>query len=265
MRNPAAFRWTIGTVFLAIILAAATYMLILMPTMDATAEAREFAEAEQVRIDQLEIQLAGLQADAKNLEQFRAELAELQIQLPTSLLLPELTRQLDGIAEDAEVTLTSVTPGIPYEVRAPVSAAPPPPPVEPEDGESDENATDGEDGAAVPPPTEPVGPLLPGGFYAVPVQLNVVGTYDATVDFLEALQLENPRLFLVHGLAASALEQSGAQGGRPAVADGDLESQVSFLAYVLLDNVGLEAGDDPSAEAPALPTPGDGNPFEPLR
>src|SRR5690606_1773591 len=101
MRNPAAFRWTIATVFLAVILAAATYMLLIMPTMDATAEARELAEEEQFRIDQLEIQLAGLQADAKNLEQFRAELAELQVQLPTSLLLPELSRHHDGTADDS--------------------------------------------------------------------------------------------------------------------------------------------------------------------
>ncbi len=257
MRNPAALRWMGAAVFVSIVIAAIAYFLMISPTMDATAEARERAEQEQARIDQLEIQLAGLRADFAKLDEYKAELAELQVQLPTELLLNELTRQIDGIAVQTDVFVVGMAPGFPYEVFAPTVTQPAPAPDD--DADADE-ATDDETSA----PPAPTGPTLPAGFYAVPVAITLLAEYEPTLEFLETLQLDNPRLVLVNAVSTTVQDEQGAQGGRPATTPEFLETQVGFLAYVLLDSEGAVVPPVEGAELPPLPS-GSGNPFAPLQ
>lgn len=268
MRNAAAIRWTVGTVFLALIISAVTFFFLIMPRLDAATEAREMAEQEQARIDQLTIELAGLKRDFENIEEFRAELAALRVQVPTEMLLNELTRQVEGLAIQAEVFPLAITPATPYDILAPKVAAPPPPDPEAEDGEAGDEAEEPatEEGTA-PTPQPDLGITLPPGFYAVPVQVTIIGGFDETVTFVENLQTTNPRLVLVNGIVGTVQEQKGAENGRPAVEDGDLETRLDFVAYVLLDSAGQVVEPGTEVETPALPTPGGGaeNPFAPLQ
>lgn len=150
MRNPAALRWMVGAILVSLVIGALAFFVIISPTLDATAEARERAESEQARIDQLEIQLAGLKADFARIDEFRAELAEIRVGMPSEVLLNELTRQVDSHATQTEVVIADVSVSTPFEVLAPRSAAPPPP--APEEGESEDE--DGGDAApATPEPT----------------------------------------------------------------------------------------------------------------
>ena len=251
----------VGAVLVSLLIGALAYFLIISPTLEATSEARERAESEQARIDQLEIQLAGLKADFARIDEFRAELAEIRVGMPSEVLLNELTRQVDGHATQAEIVIADMSVSTPFEVFAPQSATPPPPP--PAEGEGGAEGADA-DGTAQPAVPEPSGPSLPDGFYAVPVQLLTVGSYEDTLDFLDRLQFGNERYLFVSGLQTSVLEQSGAGGGRPAVEDGDLETTISFVAWVLLNEGEVVDPEGEDVVVPELPS-SDGNPFAPLQ
>src|SRR5690606_30388707 len=159
MRNPAALRWMVGAILVSLVIGALAFFVIISPTLDATTEARERAESEQARIDQLEIQLAGLRADFARLDEFKAELAEYQVELPTEVLLNELTRQLDGHAAQSDVVLVGMTTSTPYQVLPPRAMVEPPPPPPADDAEGEDSDDDAN--AAPAPPPEPAGPILP--------------------------------------------------------------------------------------------------------
>ncbi|HWS58761.1 MAG TPA: hypothetical protein VN257_09485, partial [Actinotalea sp.] len=91
------------------------------------------------------------------------------------------------------------------------------------------------------------------GFVAMPMSVIVVGTYDATVNFLAALQTGTERLFLVTRWTATGQDESQASGGRPATAPGDLEFSIGGYAYVLTDP---NAPTEPVEGAEEQPLPG---------
>lgn len=263
MRSAAAMRWLGGAIFLSFVIAAVAWFVLISPLRDATDEARERVESEQARIDQLEIQLAGLRADFAKLDEFKAELEQIRVHVPTDVLLNELTRQIDGLATQAEVFVLGLAPGIPYAVESPVVAAPPPPPA---DGDADEeDAGDAAEEPSTDTAPVPTGPQLPAGFYAVPFQMVLLAPYEETLEFVENLQRDNPRLVLVNSMTATAQDEQGAQAGRPDTAPGDLETTLGFIAWVLLDAEGNvvipEDGEVPAVDLPS----GNGNPFAPLQ
>src|SRR5690606_17068556 len=117
------------------------------------------------------------------------------------LLLNDLVRQIYGIAVQSEVFVVGMAPGLPYEVLAPATQQAPPPPDDAADAEEPVEGSD-EEGATAAPPA-PTGPTLPAGFYALPVAVTVLGEYKETLDFVETLQLENPRLVLVNSVTTA--------------------------------------------------------------
>src|SRR5690606_41229596 len=106
MRNPAALRWMVGAILVSLVIGALAFFVIISPTLDATAEARERAESEQARIDQLEIQLAGLKADFARIDAFLAEPAEIRVGIAREVLLNELTPPAAPHAPHTEDVLT---------------------------------------------------------------------------------------------------------------------------------------------------------------
>ncbi|MCU1431895.1 MAG: hypothetical protein JWP95_1000 [Actinotalea sp.] len=254
--------WVAGSVVLALLMMAAAWLLAISPKLEAAAELRFEAEAAQSQADQLQITLAGLKNDFANIEEFRNELSVLQVQLPREAELSNLTRQINGLATQSQVLLSAVAPGTPTAVAPPGGVDPLAQPVAPAEGEP-QAATD-ETGAVVPPPVDPA-VLAVQGLYSIPLQVTVVGGYGQTLDFLNRLQVENPRLLLVSSFVATAQEAKGAEGGRPATNAGDLEMIITAYAYVLIDPAAATAPvvDDGTVVAPApLPVPaGDTNPF----
>lgn len=257
MRSAATTRWTVGAVVVALAVMALGWLLLISPLRDAEAEAREQIESEQARIDQLEIQLAGLRADYERLPELKAELEDLRVQLPTGVLIEDLTRQLDAIADDNDVFVLGITPSTPYAVVAPTAPAP-------AQAETADSGTS-EEGEATPAPAEPEQVQLPSGFYAVPVQVALLGSYADTISFVEELQLENPRLVLVNSFTATVQDENGAGGGRPATEKGDLETTLGLIAWVLVQDGQVSVVDE-GEEVPAVELPsGNGNPFAPLQ
>lgn len=236
--------WVLGTVVVALVIGAGAWMLGISPMLDSAADMNEQAEFEAERVAQLEIQLAGLKADFEKLPEFEAELAELQVQIPTTIQQTELNRDLTGLALNAGVFLDAVNTGVPIQV-ATAPAAPAPTTTS---DTTTEGTTDGTTGTTATP-----APAGVQGFYAVPVELTVLGDYDKTTAFMAQLQSQSNRLIVVNGFVATGQKESGAQGGRPALAEGDLETVIQTWVYVLLDE---EAAAASAADAAASTTAG---------
>lgn len=259
MSRSKATSWVVGTAVLAVLLLVGAWFLLVSPRMEAAAELRFQAESEQVRADQLRLQLVGLKADAENIETFRTELAELRVQMPSETELANLTRQINDLSQQAGLFVSGISPNTASAVEppaAPVAAAP----VEPTTEEAAEG-TEAETPATTPPPVDPTVAAVQG-LYAMPVQISVIGGYAQTLDFINRLQTTNPRLLLVTSFVATAPEPKAAENGRPAINPGDLETVIETIAYVLLDPTAVPVDAEGTPEA--LPVPGaDTNPFQP--
>jgi len=260
--------WVAGTVVVSLLLVVAAWFTVIGPTLDDTAQAVSDTEAAETRNTQLATQLVALKKQYEHLDEYKADLAELQKQIPTAAQLADYTRQLSAIAEESGASVLTVTPGTAQAVvpEIPVSAA------EPSDGTTGSGngagTTEGSgtpDGAgdavadAAAPSADPTpsGFAPIDGFVAVPLDVTVLGPTPAVVDYLDRLQRGEPRPFLVTELRGTGQAESGASGGRPTTADGDLELTISGYVYVLTGApVGTAVtGTEPPAERPALPTP----------
>lgn len=259
--------WIVGTSVVAIALAAGAWFGLIAPTLVDAGDQRTAAADQRERNELLEMQLARLKADAKNLERYQADLAAIQAKVPSTAGLAELTRQLDSVATSTGVTIVDVSPGTPSAFVVPGEPSPEPTATESAPSSGSEAAT---------PTAEPTTATTDGtatgtagaadGLFTTPLSVTSVGTYDQTTAFLDALQQLMPRLFVVSQVSTSSLDAAAAQGGRPEIHDGDLETTIAGVVLTLQD--GATAQPDPGAagsEPGSVPVPGDQrNPFGPV-
>jgi type IV pilus assembly PilO-like protein len=104
-------RWVAGAVTAALLLVAGSWFLLISPQRAQAAQLRQDAVAQQSTNDMIRLRTQQLKAQFASLPQRRAELAEIQQQLPSSPELPTLLRQLSTVADDAGVSVDSVSPG----------------------------------------------------------------------------------------------------------------------------------------------------------
>lgn len=252
--------WVLGTAFAAVLILIGAWLLVISPKMASASDKREQAQSEQARIDQVQIQLVGLKHDFENIGVFRGKLKDLQVQIPTDEELSTLVRQLSTIATETGVALTSVAPNSPTAVVQAGSAAP----------AAGTATTDSASAAGTPSETTPqtgqtAGAQAVRGFYAIPIDIIVVGSYANTVKFLAKLQTGSPRLVLVSELHATSQKAAGAQAGLPALADGDLQLTFTAYAFSLVDSLQPSAQPTQPATPAPLPVPAaQPNPFVPL-
>ena len=207
MKSSAA-SWIAGTVIVSLLLAVATWFLVISPKQDDIDAIKLETTNVKSQNELTEMKIAVLRKQFEHLDEYKAELAAIQVQIPTSAQLAEYTKEAAAAAEANQVTLMSWAPGVPLSVVPVVSLDPA-----------------AEAGAL---------PEVPG-FVAVPVAMTVVGTYQNSLNFLESLQTGTQRLFLVTTLDGTAQAEGEAAGGRPATVAGDMELTVNGYAYVLAD------------------------------
>lgn len=274
MRATRSAGWVFGTVVLILAIFAGTWFFAASPRFEDAAETASLAEDTRSRNDLLELENAQLKADFANLDTYKAELAELQAQIPLAAELSDYSRTIDAIAVSTGVFVTAVSPGVPTAVTfpTPLTPAPEPEPTSEEtetdtveaDGGETGDITDVATNAAADEPTAQTGPTQIDGFVAVPFQITVVGPYANVSAFLGALQTGQERLFLVTGVDAVQQDAQDASGGRPAVAAGDLELTVRGFTYVLQDP-SAPTPVAPASDSAEVPLPAsDRNPFAPL-
>lgn len=261
MRDKKAMPWIGGAVVLGLLIAAGGWFLGVSPALTAASEARAQTATERDRNELLRVQNETLKEQFAHLEEYEAQLATLQVQIPRTADLSALNRHLTSLVTTAGLTTTSLsvtTPQAFVPVADPAAAA------------TETAAPPTTDGAGETPPVDegaapaPAAPAY-AGFYAIPVTLTTVGTYEATLAFLESLQAGSSRLFLVGSIAATTQPDQGAGSGKPATSAGDLETVVTGFTYVLQDPSAAPPVTDPSAEPVPLPVPADQrNPFAPV-
>ena len=241
--------WIGGTVFVALVIVAAAYLLAISPMLTQASESRAEAESTRQQNEILQMKVAKLAADFGKLDSYKGELASMRVQIPTTAELSSLLRQIDAVAVAHGVTVTAISPGTPEAV------AEPPAPVA-TDAPTDAGASaadagdDAPDSEQAPEVVQAVSSLL-SGFVALPVSITALGTYEDVLSFIGDLQEATPRLFLVSGLTGAAQKRSDEGGGRPATEVGDLEVTISGYAFTLLDPYAAPA--DVVDPAPALP------------
>lgn len=172
--------WILGASALSVLLALAGWFLLISPERSKAADLRTQRAEQQQRNDQLQLDIAQLKAAFKTLPAKQAELAVIKRQLPNNPALPTLVRSLTAIANESGAGLNSVAPATPVAVAASAPAA----------------------GAATSTTA-----AVPAGLVAVPVTIVVDGSFAETELFLQKLQNEVTRAYLVQSLSIGAQEQ----------------------------------------------------------
>ncbi len=271
MGNSKKSTWIGGTAFIAVVLMAMAWFLLVSPVLSQADETKAQTEQTEQQNVVLRQKVDELKADFAHLEEYKAELAGLQKGIPTTVQLSSYLRQLNDVAAAYGVVVTQLTPSNPQAITlaTPVGTNPadasggvsteapasdPTPSPSPSAGAGDATAE----------PAQPAAPAVPAGMSAVPVSVIVMGTYQNTLAFLDGLQ-KTERLFLVGGMNAQAQEENAQQDGRPATELADLELTVDGFIWVLPDGTLGAAPVGEGEEEPPLPTPGsDRNPFYPI-
>ena len=235
--------WIGATVFGSLVIVVASWFLAINPTLSAASDVR--AQTAQVRSqnDALTAEVAKLKSDFAKLGDYKAQLAAIQVQIPSTAQLSDYLRQLDAIAAAHSVTVTAITPGTPTAVKAaaqpaPAAAATPAP-----------SATASGTGTTSSGTATASG--VPAGFTSIPMSVTVIGGYDNTLAFLSDLQTATPRLFLVSGFSATGQQDAAASGGKPKTSLGDQELVITGFLYVLPDTAAVAT---PAATPTATPT-----------
>ena len=237
--------WIAGTVVLSLVLVAAGWFLLISPKRAEAAELRGETVTAQGRNLQLEARIAELKAQFAELPQRKAELAAVRTAMPQEAELATLTRDLQRLAAESGVTLMTIAPGeltslvpagavVAAPAEAPAAEEPRPP------------------RAAVPPrapprraptrraPTPPLPRLpsqtVPAGLSQVPVTVTVVGSFDKANLFLQKVQEELDRDYLVDVLNVVAEAPAAAEAGKPAVVNGDVTMTVTGRIFVLAED-----------------------------
>lgn len=240
--------WIVGTILLSAVILLGTWFLLAKPVYDTGTETEAQAVVQDEKNDIERKKIALLKKQFEEIDVYRAELAGLRAQIPASLEHAQLQRELADIADEHDVVIASLSISASTEV--------------PLGGGSDAAADPGTDepgagGSAA--PAAAAAPV-PGvtGLYAVPVTLELQGTYADVMAFVAEVQATDQRLLLVLGLTGNAMEKTEEAGGLPARKAGDLSLVVSGQAYVLQDKYGTLEFAAPEDVPTELPKPQSG-------
>ena len=187
--------WTAGAVLVMALLVALGWILGIAPRL---AEAQA-ADDERVGVETLnatyEQTLVKLKQLDEDLPALTTQLDELEAALPPDAQVSTLLGQLNALAAESGIELTSITAGVPEKFGAAAEAAAALAPVPPVEAPAPE---EGEDAAAVAPDAETVAPA-PENFVSVPISVEFTGDPVALLAFVEKVQY-GTRLFLVEAL-----------------------------------------------------------------
>ncbi|NMM16803.1 MAG: hypothetical protein HHJ14_06590 [Cellulomonas sp.] len=248
---------------MAVVILMLAWFVAISPTLATASDTQTQTEAQLSQNDLTRTKIDGLKKQAAKLDEIKAELAAMQLQIPTSRDQAEFQRQLDAIAVAHGVTIISlaISPAIPV-VALPAGAATPAAAATPAPVETAAPTSQGATSTDAAPAVAPVGAQ---GFYAMSTSIDVVGTYQKVTAFLQDLQTGIHRLLLVSTLAATSQQDAAASGGRPATVRGDIELAITGSLYALANTGTAPVVPATAGTPPALPVPDPAkNAFQPV-
>ena len=224
--------WVGGTVVVALLLLVAGWFLLVSPVLASASETRAATADVESANDMTRQRIQTLKAQFETLDESKAELAALQLQVPTTGQLSDYLRQVGEQAVAHTVSLTSVAPGAP-ELFAPVTGAAPAATAADATATGDAAADPAADAATTAAPAPAAGTTAPAGMVDVPITLTAVGSYANVMGWVQSIQEQTDRLLLVTTVTGTALDDAPAGGGKPATVKGDIEVSVTGYLYVL--------------------------------
>lgn len=261
--------WIGLTAVAALLVVVAGWFLFISPTRAATAETRADIELEQDRTVTLTKQLDTLKAQFATLDESRAKLEALKVQVPNAAETAAFRRTLADRAAQSGATILSVNTAVSTAVEPTAATEKPAEDTAATDAEADADAAQAtpspaadEPATATATPTTASGPMLVG----IPLEITLVGTYNSARAFIASLQTTEGRLFLVNGLGVVTQTDGPASSGRPATVKGDVEFTIQGMLFVITpssDVVEDSDGEDGEVVPPLLPTT-ERNPFAPV-
>lgn len=254
MATPKAGGWIGGAAFVAVIIMLVAWFFAISPTLATASDTRVESQAQQNENELARVKINNLKKQFLKIDEIKAELAAVQLQIPTKHDLAVFQKQLAAVALAHQVTIVSVAVAPAKELAPPAAAV----------AETDVTTTE-TSGSSTPAPTTPTAPVGAAGLYALATSIDVLGRYPDVVAFLQDVQTGIQRLFLVDSISATGQQQTAASAGRPATVPGDLELVITGSLYVLADTAASTATPTPTTPPPALPIPDAAkNPFVPI-
>lgn len=208
--------WRLGGLAAALLVLVAAWFLFINPQRELASNLAMQTADQQAASDQLRARISLLRKQSEELPQKEAELAAIGQRLPATTAIPSLIRTLTKVARDADVTMSSLTPGqaTAIEVAAPAAAPSP-----------SASATATAEASAAPAARQaPAAAVM-----AVPVGITACGSYAQLRDFvgdLESMQ----RAMLITGLNIS--RGDCANSGREDVLTATITASVFTLPVV---------------------------------
>ena len=204
--------WVIGAVLLMTVTALMGWSLGIAPKLGESRDAMAERALVETQNASYELQLAALKEQFEGIDGLRVDLADLRQAVPQGANIPQFVGQLDSIAVQNAVALTSITVSDAQTYVAPVATAPAP-------------VSASEDAAATDATADATTDATAENLIAVPVSLSVEGGYQNVLDFINGLQ-QGDRLVTVSAFST----------GSAADASGTVTGTVTALIYVLLND-----------------------------
>lgn len=214
--------WLAGGVVLCVLLLVASWFLLIQPKRAEAADLRDQTVSTQQNNEQTRAKIAQLKAQFATLPAKKAELAKVREAMPPEYAESTLQRALQKLATGTGTTFVSIANGeaTPFVTQPTAAAATP-----------SASAAGTADDAAAPAPATAAGSVAT--VKSMQVTLTVQSTFAGSQAFLQKLQDQMPRAYLVTGLNITAKQAGPAANGRPATKNGDVEMVITGLVFLL--------------------------------
>jgi type II secretory pathway pseudopilin PulG len=214
--------WLIGGGLVAFVLLLIGYFFFISPQRSQTSDVNsQVATAKQANA-QLQHRLDALRQQNKNLPKYKADLAKARLALPATTGVPDFLRTLQALGNATNISVSSLTFGQP----APATVAAPVPTASPTQTATSTGST-----ATTAQPASPS-----AGVYSISITASASGTSVGLDNFLEQLQVVQPRAVLITQIAETASTPGPGRG----TVTGTTTLQLTMQAFVA-----------PAAAAPA--------------
>ena len=218
--------WVLGAVLLMSVVALMGWSLGISPMLSESRDATAERVAVEAQNTSYELQLATLKQQFESIDGLRVDLADLRQAVPQGANIPQFVGQLDSIALQNTVALTTITVSDAQSYAAALATTAAPEAAPPAEGAA-AAAVPAEDATAA-AAAVPVAPVVApaDNLIAVPISLSVEGGYQNVLDFISGLQ-QGERLVTVTAFGTTATAED---------APGMVTGTITALIYVLLSD-----------------------------
>lgn len=245
-----------AAIFLVFIVFLGSWFFWISPNRDDTATLKSDTEALELKNDILAREVEKLKIDFEKLPEYRSELAQYRVAIPTEAQISEALTEVATLAETHSVQILSIGGNDAEQIPGNLVIPSPEP-----SATSSSNAV--EDPAATPSPSASATPQATtvtssestfDGFHQIQQNYQVIGSYDNVTAFLADLQSTTNRYFYVAYIQINAQEQTPVSDRRPATNRGDVQVNFAACLFVLDKTADADKFPDPAITPTPEPT-----------